>query len=239
MRKRTDQGPKSDRLTVLSEPAWRTACVYVVCVLAGTALGPLVGPLADWLVTLPWAPMQGPAELVASIPTPWLLAAGSLAGLALGLIAHFEQLTVRLADDRVALTRKGSEQAFDRADTALAFRDGKHLVLLGHTGGELSRQKCDLDFRRIADAFTAHGYVWADADPHKDEFRRWVPNLPGLPEGANAILKARQEPLKEKGSDADDVQELRDELARLGVVVRDENRRQYVRTFVQTSPTTD
>lgn len=239
MRKNTDRAPKADRLTVLRAPAWRTAGVYVVCALAGAGLGLLVGPLADWLVTLPWAPMQGPAELIASIATPWLLAAGTLAGLALGGAAHFEQLTIRLADDYVVLNRKGREQAFARADTALAFRDGKHLVLLGPGGGELSRQECDLSFRRVADAFTAHGYTWADADPHRDDFRRWVPNLPGLPTGANAILKAREEPLKEKGSDADDVRELRDELARLGVVVRDEKRRQYVRTLPQTGPATD
>lgn len=231
MRKRTDQGPGKSRDTVLGEPAWRTACVYAVCALAGAGLGLLAGPLADWLVTLPWAPMQGPAELVASIPAPWLLAGGSLAGLGIGGVAHFEQLTIRMSDDRVMLTRKGREHSFARAEIASAFRDGTYLVLLGHGGGELVREKCDLDFGRVADAFTAHGHAWADTDPYRDEFRRWVPDLPGLPDGANAVLKARAEPLKEKGPDADDVQELRDELARLGVVVRDEKRRQYVRTL--------
>ncbi|MBE1537999.1 YqeB family protein [Actinomadura algeriensis] len=234
MRKKTEQGPGKARDTVLSEPAWRTACVYAFCTPAGAGLGLLVGPLADWLVTLPWAPMQGPAELAASVPSPWLLAAGALAGLALSIVAHFEQLTIRLSDDRVVLTRKGRERAFAHADIASAFRDGKHLVLLGHGGGELVRVECGLDFARVADAFTSCGHVWADADPYKNEFRRWVPDLPDLPNGANAVLRARAEPLKEKGPDADDVQELRDELARLGVVVRDEKRRQYVRTLPTT-----
>ncbi|MEV5830077.1 hypothetical protein AB0L25_31365 [Spirillospora sp. NPDC052242] len=234
MRRRTEQGRGKSRDIVLSEPAWRTACVYAVCTLAGAGLGLLVHPLADWLVKLPWAPMQGPAELVASVPSPWLLAAGSLAGLAIGGVAHFEQLTIRLSDDRVVLTRKGREHAFARADIASAFRDGDHLVLLGHGGGELVREECGLHFPRVADAFTAHGHVWADTDPHRDEFRRWVPDLPGLPDGANAVLKARAEPLKEKGPDDEDVQELRAELARLGVVVRDEKRRQYVRTLQTT-----
>ncbi|MFD0905983.1 YqeB family protein [Actinomadura sediminis] len=236
MRRRTERSPNKDGVTVLSEPAWRTACVYAVCTAAGAVLGLLAGPLADWLVTLPWAPMQGPAELAASVPAPWLLAAGTLAGLAVGFVAHFEQLSVRLADDRVVLARKGREHAYARADIASAFRDGKDLVLLGHDGGELFRQECGLDFGRVADAFTRHGYVWADADPHENEFRRWVPGLPGLPEGANAVLRAREAPLKEKGSDAEDVRELRDELARLGVVVRDEKRRQYVRTLPQAGP---
>lgn len=66
---------------------------------------------------------------------------------------------------------------------------------------------------------------WADADPHLAEFRRWVPGTPGLPEGANALFKAREKALKKQG-DAEDARELRKELARLGVVVRDEDRRQ-------------
>ncbi len=159
-----------------------------------------------------------------------------MAGLVLGLVAQYEQLVVRLSDDRVVLTSKGREREFPRDAVAAVFRDGKQLVLLGRDGGELARQECDLDAARVADAFTEHGYVWADADPHQDEFRRWVPGTPGLPEGANAILKARQESLEKKGPSDDDVRELRGELARLGVVVRDEKRRQYWRTFQKTGP---
>lgn len=181
-------------------------------------------------------PWQGPVELVASVPAPWLPAAGSVIGPALGVVAHYEQLVIRLSDDRVVLTREGRAQEFSCDAVAAVFRDGRQLVLLGHDGGELTRQECDLDVGRVAAAFTEHGYAWADADPHKDEFRRWVPDTPGLPEGANAILKARQESLEKKGPSDDDVQELREELARLGVVVRDEKRRQYWRTFRESGP---
>ncbi|MFJ8676978.1 hypothetical protein [Streptomyces sp. NPDC093589] len=234
-RERRERGPRGDRLTVLGQSAWTTACVYIAFVLAGAGVGWPVALLADWLVTLPWAPLQGPAELVASIPAPWLPAAGAVTGLALGLVAQHEQLVIRLSDDRVVLTRKGRAQELSRDAVATVFRDGKQLVLLGHDGGELTRQECDLDVGRVAGAFTEHGYVWADDDPHKDEFRRWVPDTPGLPEGANAVLKARQESLEKKSS-SDDVRELRAELARLGVVVRDEKRRQYWRTLRKAGP---
>ncbi|MFM9578150.1 YqeB family protein [Streptomyces caniscabiei] len=236
MRKRLERSPRGDRLTVLGQSAWGAVCVYFVFVLAGAGVGWLVGFLADWLVTLPGVPLQGPAELVASVPAPWLPAAGSVAGLALGLDAQHEQLVIRLSDDRAVLTSKGRAQEFSRDVIAAVFRDGKQLVLLGHDSGELTRQECDLDVGRVADAFTEHGYVWADADPHKDEFRRWVRDTPGLPEGANAILKARQESLEKKSPSDDDVRELREELARLGVVVRDEKRRQYWRTFRNAGP---
>ncbi|WP_234393067.1 hypothetical protein [Streptomyces pactum] len=236
MRKGAGRESQGSRLTVLRQPTLSTVCVYFLFMLVGAGVGWLVGLLADWLVTLPWAPLQGPAELVASIPAPWLPAAGSVAGLALGLVAQHEQLVIRLSDDRVVLTCKGRAQEFSRDAIAAVLRDGKQLVLLGHDCGELTRQECDLDVGRVAGAFTEHRYVWADADPHKDEFRRWVPDTPGLPEGANAILKARQESLEKKSSSDDDVQELREELARLGVVVRDEKRRQHWRTFRKSGP---
>ncbi|MGW5211312.1 YqeB family protein [Streptomyces sp. NPDC004051] len=236
MRKGTGREPQGDRLTVLGQPALDIACLYAAFVLVGAGVGWLVDFLADWLVTLPWAPLQGPAELVALLPAPVLPAAGAVAGLALGLVAQHEQLGIRLSDDRVALTRKGREQEFPHDAVATVFRDGKQLVLLGHDGGELTRQECDLDTGRVAEAFTEHGYAWADVDPHQDEFRRWVPGAPGLPEGANAILKARQESLEKKGPSDGGVRELREELARLGIVVRDEKRRQYWRTFQKAGP---
>ncbi|MEU7278551.1 hypothetical protein AB0A69_07140 [Streptomyces sp. NPDC045431] len=231
MREGRERRPQGDKVTVLGRSARGTVLVYVVLLLAGAGAGRLAGPLADWLVTLPWAPLQGPAELVASVPAPWLVAAGAAAGLVLGFVVQHEQLAMRLSDERVVLTREGRAREFSRDAVAAVFRDGKQLVLLGHDGGELARQECDLDVGRVADAFTEHGYAWADADPYEDEFRRWVPDTPGLPEGANAILKARQESLEKKGPSDDDVRELREELARLGVVVRDEKRRQYWRTF--------
>ncbi|MEU6522498.1 hypothetical protein ABZ892_06495 [Streptomyces sp. NPDC046924] len=236
MHKRAGREPQEGRLTVLGQPALTTLGIYAAFALVGAGVGWLVDVLADWLVTLPWAPLQGPAELVTSLPAPALPAAGAVVGLALGLVAQYEQLVVRLSDERVALTRKGRQQEFPRDAVATVFRDGGQLVLLGHDGGELTRQECDLDTGRLAEAFAEHGYAWADVDPHRDEFRRWVPGIPGLPEGANALLKARQESLEKKGSSDDDVEELREELARLGVVVRDEKRRQYWRALPEAGP---
>ncbi|MGD3109556.1 YqeB family protein [Streptomyces sp. YGL11-2] len=239
MGKRDQRDPAADGPTVLGRATWSTVCIYLVFAVVGAGAGWLVGVLAGWLVTLPWAPMQGPARLLTSIPEPWLPVVGTVAGLVLGRVAQYEELVIRLTADRVTLTRKGRERKFSRDAVATSFRDGGELVLLGHDGGELARQECDMDIRRLADAFTEYGYVWVDADPHRDDFRRWVPATPGLPEGANALLTARQEVLKKKGPSDDDVRELRDELARLGVVVKDVKRRQYWRTIRGTGPAAD
>ncbi|WP_457852751.1 YqeB family protein [Streptomyces decoyicus] len=153
-----------------------------------------------------------------------------------GFVVQHEELVIRLTDDGVVLTRKGRNQTFRHDAIATACRDGKHLLLLGHGGGELACEECDMDGGRLADAFTEHGYAWAAAGPHKGEFRRWVPDAPELPDAADAFLKARQVALEKKGRSGDDVRELRAELARLGVVVRDEKRRQYWRTCRQSDP---
>jgi hypothetical protein len=108
------------------------------------------------------------------------------------------------------------------------FLDGKKLVLLDANGAELAREDNDLNGDRLRDAFIGHEYHWrAEDDPYADRFRGWVEDMPGLPPGADALLKARAKALRhDHGGDA---AELRDELARLGVVVRDERKRQYYR----------
>ncbi|MGV9302916.1 MULTISPECIES: YqeB family protein [unclassified Nonomuraea] len=219
---------KDPEATVVADSA---LIVMLVCVAGGAVLGWVVKLLARWLVSLPWAPFQGPAKLLNSFPEPGLtvgvVAVGALAGLLLGLTALHESLTVTVSDTQVTLSTRDETQVVERGDIALAFKDGKQLVLLGHHGGEAAREETDLSAKRLSRAFTKHGYGWADADPHDDAYRLWVPGASGLPDGANAVLAARAKALKaDKGGDA---RELRKELARFGVVVRDRDKRQYWR----------
>ncbi|MZF90042.1 hypothetical protein GTY56_34485 [Streptomyces sp. SID5643] len=221
--------PRADGATELAETAW---AVVLFCVVCGAVAGALLPPLARWLLTLPWAPLEGPAELLTSIPEPGLtlgtIAVGVLGGLLLGFTAVHESLSVRVGDTHVTLTVRDSAQEFAREEISVSFRDGKQLVLLGPGSTELARERCGLDWRRLAAALTEHGYAWAEEDPYRAEFRRWVPGTPGLPPGADALLRARAQARKHE-DDARDARELRDELLRLGVVVRDEEKRQYWR----------
>ncbi|MEU3933920.1 hypothetical protein AB0E85_18050 [Streptomyces sp. NPDC029044] len=221
--------PRAGEATELAESAW---AIVLFCVACGAVAGALLPLLARLLLTLPWAPLEGPAELLTSVPEPALtlgtITVGVLGGLLLGFTAVDESLSVRVCDTRVTLAVRGSSQEFTREEISVLFRDGKQLVLLGPDGMERAREHSGLPWQRLADALTEHGYAWAEEDPHRAEFRRWVPGTPGLPPGADALLRARAQARKHE-DDARDARELRDELLRLGVVVRDEEKRQYWR----------
>lgn len=194
--------------------------------MAGALVVWLLKLLANWAVTLSWTPFRGPLELVDSIPEPWAtvgaLGVGLVGGLILSLMAHGERLGVTVSADQVRLVGDEYEAIFDRADITAVFVDRNQLVLLGSDTGELARRPSELDVAALADAFTKRGYPWQDGDPHAGEYRRWVPDMEGLPTGANALLAAR-------AKDSDDAAELRAELVRLGVIVRDMKRKQYWR----------
>ncbi|MFE5819296.1 hypothetical protein ACFQ6S_38525 [Streptomyces sp. NPDC056479] len=214
---------------MFKESAWGLTLFWVAC---GAVVGGLVTLLAEWLVRLSWAPLQGPAKLLASVPEPWQsigsVGVGAVLGLVVGIIAVHESLSVRVSPDHVVLGIRDSSQEFGRDEVALAVRDGKQLVLLGPDGMEIAREDCNLPWTRLAEAFAAHGFRWSDEDPYREEFRRWVPGMPGLPHGADALLRARAT-AREKDEGAEDARELRRELLRLGVVVRDVKKRQYWR----------
>ncbi|MFF6876720.1 hypothetical protein ACFY9S_15550 [Streptomyces sp. NPDC012474] len=221
--------PTDDKATQLAESAW---AIVLFCVACGAVGGVLLPLIARWLLTLPWAPLEGPAELLTSVPEPALtlgtITVGVLGGLLLGFTAAHESLSVRVRDTHVTLAVRDGSPEFTREEISVFFRDGKQLVLLGPDGMELAREHCGLPWQRLADALAEHGYTWAEEDPYRAEFRRWVPGTPGLPEGADALLRARAQARKHE-DDAKDARELRGELLRLGVVVRDEEKRQYWR----------
>lgn len=223
----------------------RSPLTYALLFGGFPALGVLAGwllvVLADWVVTLPWAPMQGPAELIDSLPQPWVtlaaMAVGAVAGVVIGVMAIDDLTTVRVSPSTVEITQGGRTRTVDGPSVSAAFVDQGRLVLLDHATQELARVKTDIPQRRFSDAFTACGYRWVDnGDPHLPEYRRWVEGLPELPTGADALFRARQVAL-DAGNERD-TSELRAELARLGLVVRDDEGRQYWRQ-VSTAPDTD
>jgi hypothetical protein len=225
-----DAGPMMDLTTTVAHPWWHRAAAWTGLTGAGAGLGLLLELAVGWLAHLPWAPLQGPARMIESLPAPYAtigaLALGTVAGLVLAGYVDQELLTVRLSSFGITLSRPGTAAVVVHR-AAVSFLDRDQLVLLGPGGEELARQPCHLPARRLSAAFAAAGVPWVVEDPYADAYRRWVPGTAGLPVGANALFAARERAVQ--AGDTDDVAELREELARLGVVVRDTGRRQHWR----------
>ncbi|GIJ19837.1 hypothetical protein Vlu01_04610 [Micromonospora lutea] len=199
--------------------------------LLGGALGGLLVAGAGWVAGLPWAPAQGLFRAVDGLPDQYAIpggvGVGVLVGLVIAVIGTNERVAVTVSGTEVQVREGSSERVISRRDTRVVFLDGKNLVLLDADDAELVRQPNDLPAKRLAEAFREHGWPWAEADPHGEAYRLWVPDLPGLPAGADALLRARREALERDRND--EVRELRKELSRYGVVVRDAGKRQHVR----------
>lgn len=195
---------------------------------AGLAYGAV--RLAGWYAGLPWAPFQGPAELVDDmlaargvLGTLVAVVLGAAAGLLLAGHVREDTAVVTVDADRLGVVRRGATTEVARAEATDVFVDRAALVVLGerdgHGPGELAHVVTELETPRLAAAFRAQGWPWRDEDPHAGVFRRWVTGDPALPPSADAVLRARSAML-DAGKD-DDVADLRRELGRLGVVVRD------------------
>ncbi|KOX09176.1 YqeB family protein [Micromonospora sp. DT68] len=199
--------------------------------LLGAGAGWLLSAATGWLTRLPWMPFGDLIEWLDRLPEPQAtagtIAVGVLAGLVVAGVGTAERLIVTVDAAQVRLRRSDQNRTIARVDTRVVFVDGGHLVLLDSEGAELARESTDLPADRLAAAFREHGWGWADDDPHRSAYRLWVPDLPGLPAGADALLRARETAIGKDRSD--DVRELRRELGRLGVVLRDEEKRQYWR----------
>ncbi|GAA1716151.1 YqeB family protein [Fodinicola feengrottensis] len=216
--------------TVVSDPGWLRIAVWLGCPLAGALAGWGVHAIAGWVASLAWVPLQGPFKLIASIPQPYGLLAVIGLGVAAGLVLAYlwvkDLLTITVSTARVTFQRGESERSVDRAAISAVFLDGKQIVILGSRGAELAREKNDLS--NVQEAFVAYDFPWRDGgDPYAGDYRRWVPDEPTLPLGANALLAAREKALS--GDHGDDAAELRADLGKIGVVVRDEKKRQYWR----------
>jgi hypothetical protein len=211
--------------TTLAPPVWVRVLVWLGLPAAGAGLVLLIVQVTGWV------PLAGPFVVVRALPGSvtlyGALGVGAILGLVLAGLVDRESLTIRIDADEVVLTRPGTTRRVPRGDVALAFTERDRLVLLGRTGRELAREPCHLSATRLRAGFAERGIAWADQDPYATAYHRWVPDLPEVSGTANALLVARQKALD--SGDEDDARDLRDELGRLGYVVRDEGKKQYWR----------
>lgn len=217
--------------TVVGHSTWLHVFLWTALPAGGAALGFLVAQLPGWIAALPWAPNQEQvaelADVVGLKVTVALAVVGVLAGGLLALMSYDDMVTITVDDASLELRRGEVSTKAEVADITGVFVDGKEVVVRGASGAELMREQTDHSAAKIRAAVETHGHPWFDTDPHDREFERWVDGVPAIGEHANAVLRARQVALD--SGEAGDARELRAEVARLGIVVRDRDGRQYWR----------
>ncbi len=154
--------------TIVDEPKWLRNGSWIACPLVGAALGWFLHSIAGWVASLDWMPWRRPFLFVSNIPEPWGALTGAGLGVVVGLMfasvwAH-ERLIVKVTPVRITLTRKGRTRAYE-AKLEGVFLDCKELVLLAADGRELAREKAETDRKKLAKAFTEHGYPWLAEPP--------------------------------------------------------------------------
>ncbi|MFF0338280.1 hypothetical protein [Kribbella sp. NPDC004875] len=205
--------------------------------LVGLVLGFFLPRIADWAADRSWVPFQGPLKLIAAWDSWWVVVICVLVGLVAGVVlagmALDDTLKVTITDRSVEFLKNQKAVTVPREKVAVAFLDGKEIVLQDATSRELAREKHDqlkAEAQRIPAAFRAHGYPWSDAgDPHESAFRRWIEDDPELPPAVNAVLKVRSKAFGDGDKGKADLRELRTELTNLGYTVKDRDKVQYWR----------
>lgn len=198
----------------------------------GLVLGYFIPQIVTFALKFPWVPFEGPMRLIHSIDGSWvgiaLTLLGLLAGLAVANISIRETLIITITGKEVQLDKDGHTQTIERKDVQTIFLDGKQLVILGESGYELARGTIDESPVKVKGGFEQYRYPEVtEGDPYMDLYRRWIPDDPAISSSANAVMRAREKALKEKNKE--EIADLRNELAKMGYVVRDEKTRQYWR----------
>lgn len=199
---------------------------------SGLVLGIVLFRIAEW--SSEHVPLfRGPLKLITAGNSDWTgivwAGLGAAVGIAFAFAAFAETLTVTVTDHQVQLRKQRVTTTIPLSSVAVAFLDGKRLVLLGRHTQELFRETHGSNGPKIAEAFRQHAWPWADADPYAGDYQRWVPDSPGLHPAINALLAARARALEK--NDTAEAADLRLEVARLGYVLRDEQNRQYWRSL--------
>ncbi|MER7251764.1 hypothetical protein [Kribbella sp. NPDC000426] len=205
--------------------------------LLGLVLGFFLPRIADWAAGRPWVPFQGVLKMIAGWDGWWVvvicLVVGLIAGALLAAVALDDILKVTITHRSVEFLKNQKTVTVPREKVAVAFLDGKEIVLQDSSSRELAREKHDQlksEAKQIPVAFRAHGYPWSDAgDPHESEFHRWIEDDPDLPPAVNAILKVRSKAFDQGDKGKADLRELRGEVANLGYTVKDRDKLQYWR----------
>lgn len=214
-------------------PAAIPALVIAVPVAIGAVLGFAGGPLLRGLANvLDSTPVEAPGwlQLLGDLPQGWSLAVmlglGVIVGVVLTVFTFREALSLRVFDDHIESAVVGREGWTERSTTTAVFRDTATVVLLRRNAAPVLLPNAeDLREQDLKAAFERHAWPWHDADPHADEYERWVDGRPDFTADEHTLLRRRLEAGKNDTAriEADDA------LFDAGLVARADKKQLHVR----------
>jgi len=208
------------------------AILIIIPPILGAFLGWFLPIIAGWLIKVPFIPFLSLLEWIATLEGFWIsmigMGIGIIAGIIFTFFAFHETLKVTISDSEVKLEVKDKAETIQKEDVVAVFMEEKQLILFGVDGIELYRGQPEAKKESVADGFRYHDYPWVEEDPYENKYQRWVANHPDMPSHINTLLEAREHALQK--DEEEEAQILRDDLAKLGVVIRDEDKHQYIRT---------
>lgn len=215
--------------------AEKTLIILVPMVLGGL-IGWFIPVIADWLLNLPVVPWEKLIEFIASLNSLWVSIVATIIGIIVGILLTLtifeESLEVTITYENIQLKLGDKVDTLDKKDISTIYIENKQLIILGKNSNELYREVFETKIDTVRETFRTYQYPWKEKDPFEKDYQRWVLGHPDFPEKVNALLYAREHSLKEDKKK--DAKYLREDLAKLGVVIRDERNSQYVRLVKNT-----
>lgn len=217
--------------TILGLSKLEKALIVVVPMILGAVIGWFIPVIADGVLKLPIVPLEKLIIFIASLNHFWVSIAATMTGVFVGLFFSFmvfsESLKVTVSDHQLKSVLGHSEKIIEKKQISAVYFENKNLVVLGQRSHELYRAVLDMKLDSVREAFHQHRYPWKDGDPFVGQYQRWVVDLPHLSLHIHALLNARERALKEDKKK--EAKYLREDLAILGIVIRDEKKGQYIR----------
>jgi hypothetical protein len=223
--------------TVLGLSKVEKTLIILVPMVLGGLIGWFIPVIADWLLNLPVLPWEKLIEFIASLNSLWVSIIATIIGIIVGILLTLtifeESLEVTITYENLQLKLGDKVDTLDKKDISTIYIENKQLIILGKNSNELYREVFETKIDTVQETFRTYQYPWKEKDPFEKEYQRWVLGHPDFPEKVNALLYAREHALKE--DEKEDAKYLREDLAKLGVVIRDERNGQYVRLVKDTN----
>lgn len=158
-----------------------------------------------------------------------LMIVGIIIGILLSLEVYNETLKMEINDQEILIKKDNKEIITKKADIKEIYMEDNEVVIISKKGQELLRETTDINKEEIRNIFTYHHYPWCDHDPYADEYILWTLENQSFGEKINSILYERRNAIRD--GDKKKANHLKKDLGELGIIVKDRNGNQYVRSF--------